>query len=84
MQARLPEAARQALAARLALPKSFDDKTPQPLGAISPMPARRAFLRRATTDPRKALREQENAKALCAAFGRNLPGLPNACDGVPQ
>ena len=83
MEMRLPEAARQALAARLALPKSFDDKTPQPLGAIPPRPARRALLRAATTDPRKAARDQENAKALCAAFGRNLLGAPNACATVP-
>ena len=84
MQMGLPEAARQALAARLALPKSFDGMTPQQLGAVPPRPARRALLRPATTDPRKAARDQENAKALCAAFGRNLPGAPNACAAVPQ
>ena len=83
MQAQLAEPMRQALAAKLARPKSFDELAPKPLTAAPPKPTRRAAVR-ALPDEDKAKRDVLRAQAICAAFGRNMPSVPNACAAVPQ
>jgi hypothetical protein len=83
LEKQLPPDARRAMNDRLARASSFDQMTPKRLEAALPRLARRASAR-AVGDPRKAQRDLERAKAICAAFGRNVPGMPNACATVPQ
>ena len=82
MQAQLPDQARQALAAKLVRPKSFDAVSLKPLGASPPRPTRRAAVR-ALPDQDKIQRDQARAQAICAAFDRKVPSVPNACAAVP-
>lgn len=77
-----PEA-RQAMRDKLAHPRTFDEVTPRKLEAALPKLARPTSTR-AVADPHKAQRDLERAKAICTAFGRNVPGMPNACASVPQ
>jgi len=83
VEKQLSPEARQAMAAKVRPTSSFDELTPKPLPPSSAV-ARLAHppAVRAAADPRKAQRDQERAKAMCAAFGGNVPGMPNACASV--
>ena len=83
LQSRLSPEARRTLTSRLAKPQAFDGLTPAPLAAALPRPARPATAR-VSPDPAKARRDLERAQATCNAFGRKVPGAPNACASVPQ
>jgi hypothetical protein len=78
----LPPDARRTMTERLARPRSFDELTPRKMDAALPKPARPASTR-PVADPHKAQRDLERAEAICAAFGRNIPGMPDACATVP-
>jgi hypothetical protein len=83
LEKQLPPDARRGIADKLARARSFDEVTPRKLEAALPKPARPASAR-AVPDPHKAQRDLERAHAMCTAFGRNIPGMPNACASVPQ
>ncbi len=83
LEKQLPPNAFQAMKAGLARTRSFDQLTPRKLQTALPKPAIRLSAR-AVADPLKTQRDLERAKAICAAFGRNVPGRPNVCATVPQ
>ncbi|MGJ4945046.1 hypothetical protein ACQR1W_31085 [Bradyrhizobium sp. HKCCYLS1011] len=83
LEKQLPPDARRAMTNRLARARSFDEVTPSKLEAAQPRLAHPASTR-AGPDPHKAQRDLERAKAICTAFRRSIPGMPNACASVPQ
>jgi hypothetical protein len=83
LEKQLPDEPHRAMVAKLAKTQVFDQVTPAKLQAASPKPTRAASAR-AVPDPRKAQRDVLRAQAFCGAFGRNVPGNPNACSSVPQ
>jgi hypothetical protein len=82
LEKQLPPDARQAMRAKLSHPRTFDEMTPKKLEGALPKPAHKVSAR-AVADPHKAQRDRERASAICSAFGRNIPGIPNACATVP-
>ncbi len=84
MEKQLSPEARQAIAAKVRPTPSLDELTPKPLSPGSVVRLAHPPAVRAAADPKKAQRDQERAKAMCAAFGGNIPGMPNACANVPR
>jgi hypothetical protein len=78
----LPADKQAAIKAALARPPAFDSVKPQALHATTAKPSRPATTR-AVADPVKQQRDLQRARAICAAYNRNVPGAPNACASVP-
>jgi hypothetical protein len=73
---------RQVLRTRLARPVVFDEVSLKKLeGPVGVTPSHPALVRH-QRDTQKAEKDRLRAEAICAAFGGNVPGQPNACATV--
>jgi hypothetical protein len=80
----LPPAKLNAIKTTLARPQAFDNVKPGTLAATSAKPTRPATTR-AVVDAAKKQRDAVRARAICAAYNNNVPGMPaNACASVPR
>jgi hypothetical protein len=80
---KLPVDKGAAIKAALTRPPTYDGIKPRVLAATSAKPARPATVR-AIPDPAKKQKDIARARAICAAYDRAIPNMPNACAAVPQ
>ncbi|HEX3967600.1 MAG TPA: hypothetical protein VHW70_06515 [Edaphobacter sp.] len=78
----LPADKQTVLKGKLTTTPAYDGLKPGPLSSTSAKPARAATTR-AVAAPAKAQKDLDRAKAICAAYNRSIPNMPNVCANVP-